>query len=350
MSWQRKPRIPKGYQDWPADAVGLSTQRLIQMYNSGFAGAKYDPEAREALYASLPEPDGEKVAMQYGLAESGAGKLSIPFIYSHQQYPKCWPCPGQETGDCVGHGGKNAIFVLCGVECALEIPDEVTGLFEGWPVVSDRGEDNGVFAFEPIYGDRGHGGQGASCDRLIQHVTSWGGAMLRQNYPEIDLDLTDIKTSVAIGWGRSQTPENVRAIAKQHQVRSATDCSGHEVVRDFVHNGFPIWVCSGYGWSSQRDENGYSKRSGSWSHSWIIMGYDDRDVTKQKYGFPLALYNHDWGIWNEGGRRILGTDIDIPEGSMWIDARLLDNCDCTAMAGFTGFRRQALPDLGFSGF
>lgn len=347
MTWQRKPRVPKVGHDWPMAAVDVPIKKLIEMYDSGYRGCIYDPTARDELFSAQPYPDGELAASQFGLAESGAGKLSLPYKPAYDHWPECWPCPGQQTGDCVSHAGKNSGIVLIGAEVAAGVPDPVTNIVESWPEVTKEAEREGVVACENIYGDRGHGGQGASCSRLIRHVTEWGGILLRQNYPELGIDLTRYTVRLGINWGRSQTPENVRAEARKHQIRTATDCPNHEVCRDFIANGYPIWVCSGYGWSSSRDENGYSVRRGSWSHSWVIMAYDDREATKQKYGFPLALYNHDWGKWNSGGRRILGTDIDIPEGSMWIDARLLDNCDCTAMSNFDGFPARKLPDWGF---
>jgi hypothetical protein len=37
----------------------------------------------------------------------------------------------------------------------------------------------------------------------------------------------------------------------------------------------------------------------------------------------------------------------IPEGSMWIDARLLDKCDCTAMSSFNGFPVRDLDNSPF---
>lgn len=255
---------------------------------------------------------------------------------------------GVSVHNCVAHAGKNCGIVLIGVEVASGQPDPVTGVVEDWPEVSPEAEAQGVVACEPIYGDRGHSGQGASCARLIRHVTEWGGIMLRKPYPHLDLDLTRYTVQLGIRWGRTGTPEPVRAEGRKHQIRQATDCPTHEVCRDFVANGYPIWVCSGLGFSSQRDENGYSPRRGSWAHSWIIAGYDDREITRQRYGFPLALFIHDWGRWNSGGRRILGTSIDIPEGCMWIDARLLDRCDCTAMSNLNGWPRRMLPDWGVS--
>ena len=344
------PRVlPRGYKFWDQRAETLSTDEVIKMYNTGFAGAYGEPEEKEALDSSLPYPDGQKAAEIFGLVGSGAGKLSIPFIYGYQHWPKMWPCPGQTTGDCVSHAGKNSAIVLIGVESFLGQPDEQTGIVEGPPEVSALGEAQGVVACENIYGYRGHGGQGASCSRLQQYTCSAGGIMLRKPYPELDLDFTKYNASIGIRWGaRGGPPAAVNEEGKKHQIRTCTNAPNHEVCRDFIANGYPIWACSGLGWSSSRDENGYSRQQGGWSHSWIIMGYDDRPETIRKYGFPLALYNHDWGIWNRGGRRIMGTDIDIPEGSMWIDARLLNRCECKAMSNINGWKRRDLPDWGFS--
>jgi hypothetical protein len=343
------PRIfGKGFSQWPERHESLTVSQVIDAYQAGLAGAYQEPEERDAFLASLEFPDGADVATRFGLAESGKGKLTLAYKPAYDHWPRCWPSPGQTTGDCVAHAGKNAAIVLIGVEASLGIADEVTGLVEGFPVVSEEAESQGVVACENIYGYRGHSGQGASCSRLQSYVTTHGGILLRKNYPELGIDLTRYDASHGIKWGRSSTPEAVNAEGKKHQIRTATNAPNHEVCRDFLANGYPIWACSSYGWSSTRDENGYSRQSGRWSHSWVIMGYDDRDTTKQKYGFPLALYNHDWGRWNSGGRRIMGTDIDIPEGSMWIDARLLDNCDCTAMSSLNGWRRQPLPDYGGS--
>ncbi len=347
MRWRnrRKPLRPLGYRAWPNQDAPVATSRIIELYKTGFAGTQYDPEATEELYSSQPFPDGEQAAYDFGLVGSGKGKLSIPFLAAYKHWPKCWPCPGQETGDCVSHAGKNAAIVLIGAECEFGNPDETTGVVEDWPVVTAEAEEQGVVACEPIYGYRGHSGQGASCSRLIQYTCKVGGIHMRQPYPELSLDLTRYQVRLGMNWGGRGTPEPVNAEGRKHQIRTASDCQNFEICRDFVANGYPIWACSSLGWSSSRDANGYSRQSGSWSHSWNIVGFDDRPETVSKYGFPLALYIHDWGKWNSGGRRILGTDIDIPEGCMWIDARLLNRCECAAMSSFNGFPGRPISNL-----
>ena len=342
-------QIPDGVNWWPEDAVDLPTAKVIELYENSHAGAFRDPEARQELLQSFAYPDGMAAASLFGFAGSGADKLWLPYLPAYKHWPKMWPCPGQTTGDCVSHAGKNAALVLIGVEVELGEPDPTTGNVEGWPVVTEEAEAQGVVACENIYGARGHGGQGANCSTLQRYVTSKGGIMLRQNYPELGVDFTRYNASYGIRWGSRGVPDDVTAEGAKHQIRTGTDCQNHEVCRDFVANGYPIWVCSGLGWSSSRDENGYSRRTTRWSHSWDVIGYDDRPETKQKYGFPLFLYLHDWGRWNSGGRRIMGTNEDIPEGCFWADARLLDQCDCVAMSNFNGFPARKLPSYGATG-
>jgi hypothetical protein len=367
MAWQ-KPKSPKGRRPWPNNAVAVNPQRLLELYNSGLEGAIHNPESREMMLAGVDEPNGEQVAYDNGFAGAGEGKLSLTFLPSYIHWPKCWPCPGQTTGDCVSHAGKNCAIVLIGVEAISGSPDPVTGVIEGFPEVTAEAEAQGVVASEPQYGARGHSGQGADCGTLQQWMMSDGGIFLRKPYPELNLDLTKYNASIGINWGGHGVPSNVEAEGRKHQFRTATDCQTHEVVRDFNAAGYPMWACSGLGWSSQRDENGYSRQQGSWSHSWDIIGYDDRPETKQKYGFPLALYIHDWGRWNSGGRDIrdsatlvpadkkqtwtaLGIvnpatgNIMIPEGCMWIDARLLNRCDCTAMSNVNGWPQRQIDNM-----
>lgn len=341
--WERKPRVPKGGKPWP-DRHIPTIDELVRMYENGFLGTIYDEGAREELFGSVQYPDGDQAAYDFGLVGSGAGKLSIPFIYSLKQWPNAIPSPNQTTGDCVSHAGKNCGLFTIGVDVATALPDPVTGKMEGFPEVSALAEKNGVVASEPIYGARGHSGQGANCDRLIKYATSEGGIMLRKNYPEIGINLEEYNASIGIKWGSSGTPADVSAVGKQHQLRTATDAPNHEVVRDFVANGYIAWICSSLGFSKSRDENGFSKQQGSWGHSWVIGGYDDRPEFIQKYGCPGAWFCHDWFKWNSGGRRILGTDIDIPEGTMWIDATLLDRCDVTMMSSLDGWPRRDLPN------
>jgi hypothetical protein len=347
MAYNCKPKVPKGMMEWPERETGLAVDEIVAKYTQGYRGCIYDEVARELLLSEMDEPDGEKVAYDYGFANGAQDGLVMLWLPA-QKHWNVWPKPGQQTGDCTSHAGANIGIVTIGLDVINAAPDEVTGFLETWPDLSETAIRNGVIAFEPIYGDRGHRGQGASCDTLIRHVIKTGGITLRKNYDGI-VNLEKVNTNLAISWGGSGTPDNVRAIGREHQIRTATDCRGWKNAKDFVFRGYPLWSCSGLGWSSKRDEWGYSKQQGGWSHSWVVDGWDARPETVERYGFELFHYNHDWGKWNSGPRKVHGTNEEIPEGSFWADARLLDRCDLTAMASINGWAQRTLPKFHVEG-
>lgn len=352
--------IPNGMKFWPdgltpggaGHAAGgeLTPAQVQAMYEQGYAGAFEEPDERVKFRGAMQWAKGADAAAAFGLTGSGEGQLILPWLSAWKIWPNCWPGPGQTTGDCVSWGTKNACLVTLGVEIHLAKPDEVSGKVEGAPEISAEGIAQGVLSTEVIYGYRGHGGQGASCDRLARYVTSAGGLMVRKNYPEINLDLTKYNSSIGARWGGRDTPAEVNAIAKQHQVRTATELSGPDQVRDFLANGYGVNTCSDLGFSSTRDENGFSQQRGSWAHSQAIIGADYRADTIQKYGEPLHLWLNSWGQWNSGPRKIRGTDIEIPHGAYWAKASLAKRCYLVAFSAVNGWPRKKLPDYGFSYF
>lgn len=341
-----KPKIPKGARLWYPTEVNLDIEDVILNYDRGLMGAYPDPVAREELCGMLEEPDGEKVAYQYQFADGTQEGLVMLWLPAQKTWG-VWPKPPQTTGDCTSRAGSNIGIVTIGMDATQGQPDEETGLVETFPELSETGIRNGVVCWENIYGDRGHRGQGASCDALIKHVTRTGGIILRKNYEGV-VDL-EKKSELGVQWGGSGTPDKVRALGREHQIRTATNCRNWQNAKDFVFRGYALWICSGLGFSSTRDEWGYSKQSGSWSHSWIIAGWDSRKETIARYGFELALFIHDWGKWNRGPRLVHDTNESIPEGAMWIDARLLDRCDITAMASIRGWAQRILPKFSVPG-
>ena len=337
--------IPSGFQHWPAQASQLAVDDVIKMYEGGFAGAYAEPQERDELRAMLDVPD---AAFLTHLTGSGEGKLSIPFIFVEQIYGKeAYPGPAQSRGDCVSHSAKNACLVSLCCEVVAGQPDPVTGQLEGAPEVSPEGIKNGVLSSESVYWWRRHGSDGWSCPASVKVMLQESGcAWPRRNYDEIGVDVTQYSGGVAGKWGSSTPPETVKGIGNQHLIRTATECGTFEECRDLLANGYGITGCGSEGWSKSRDENGVSNRSGSWAHSMAVVGADDRDVIKAKYGGPLLLIINSWGKWNSGGRRILGTEIDIPEGSYWAKWSDCDSRYHAALSSVNGWPARRLPDYG----
>lgn len=362
-------RVLNGFIAWPDSAMDLGTEKVIEMYEEGFAGAFQDPDVSEELDEQIARdggnPDGEQVAMDFGFAGEGSGKLTILFPAVVQCYGlESLTKPGQKTGDCVSMAGRDmGLYLIC-LESLAGLADERTGQIEQPPAVSDTARRNGVFANEGIYIARGHNGQGMSCSQGARWVVSEGGIIIRDNYPEADLEEYNVSFETR---GKSGSPEWLDKIGQMHPVHDMTRPKGHEAARDFIARGKPIWNCSGLGFSKKRDANGHSEVSGSWAHSWHTIGYDDRPETIKAYGKPQALSGHRWAIWNSGGRRILNSaslvpadmrelwkqlgivdqasgDILIPEGYWWHDAALLNKNDMYAGSGANGWA-SAAPNL-----
>ena len=159
------PWLPRTlpFKDWPDDARYLPIERIIELYGDGFAGAKHDPEADERFKSSMMFPSGDAAAQQFGLADTGAGKLIVPFVYVQEMFPGCWPGPAQEIGDCVSHSTQNACLTTLACDVVSGQLDETTGKPEEKPDVPPEGIKQGVLSSEAFYWYRGYDGDGWSC-------------------------------------------------------------------------------------------------------------------------------------------------------------------------------------------
>jgi hypothetical protein len=338
--------LATGTKSWPEQASSLPVDDVVKLYEAGFAGCVYQPDERAAFRARAMSDygthDGSEIAQAAGWAESGAGKLNIPFVFVLKYFPGCLPGAAQERGDCVSHGVKNAVLTTLACDIASGKPDQETGKMEGVPEIPPAGVTEGALSTEWFYWFRGYSGDGWSCDAAA-NVAIEQGIMLRKPYPELGIDLTNYSGSLAGKYGRSEPPAPMQAEGAKHIVRGSVEIDGFETLRDFMANGYGINGCGGEGWSSQRDENGFSKQSGRWSHSMAVIGADDRDIIKQKYGEPLILIQNSWGKFNTGGRRILGTQVDIPEGSFWAKWSDCDGRYHVAHSSVNGWPAKTLP-------
>src|SRR5690606_33469799 len=145
------------------DHSPIEPAKLEEIYSQGFKGTVYDEaehaftqQAAADFYAAFPEAKG-----------TGKGKLSLPYKAVLALEPEFGRYEAQTTGDCVSHSTRNAGMI-----------DYCCDAYFGETSYQGR------FATEPIYGYRGHGGQGASCDRLARYVSQEGpgGFLVRKEY------------------------------------------------------------------------------------------------------------------------------------------------------------------------
>lgn len=344
------------FKDWDqSPEQELPIDEVIKMYERGMRGAKPSTvETREAFnQAVIDTPGGvltaSEAAYKFNWVESHKGELVIPFVFINEFYPGCLPGPAQGRGDCVSHSGKNARLLSFVCEIKAGKPDEISGKIEMAPVVSAEGIKAGVLSTEAAYWFRGHGGDGWQCESDARVALKNAGCVLRQNYPEIGIDLSKYSANLAGRWGRTPPPAEIRDALDNNLIRTATDADSFEEIRDLLGNGYGISSCGSEGFSDTRDENGVSKRSGSWAHAMAYIGADDRPEIIRIYGEPLILVQNSWARFNSGPRRILGTTVDIPEGSFWARWSHVKNRRCIAFSAVNGWPMRNLPKFSFPG-
>jgi hypothetical protein len=293
-------------------------EEVLKAYDEGLKTATFDPIDMMLLLEQLKTPFFSEVGDQ--LFATGKGMLSLPYKAIQHFYPNFGTDENQTTGDCVSHSTRNAIDVTRCYEILYKKEKEV--------FVARA-------ATEPIYGFRGHGGQGMHCSQAARFVAVDGGVLLREKYPDIGVDLSKYDAKIGINWGSRGVPEKVMQKAKEHQI-VATTVGTIEQARDLLANGYALSVCSNYGFSNVRDKNGISETNGTWGHAMAWIGCDD---TKERANETLFLVPNSWGKWNSGPR-VHGQ----PEGSFWIRQKVAEAMigygAAFAFSNFKGFQRK----------
>lgn len=324
----------------------------IDAYSHGLMGCKPSPRSDEEFADYIirhgGDPDGDRVAHQWEFADAGKGKLTLLFPRVMEVFPDCFPGPTQLTGDCVARAASNCLLTSLGMEIADGKPDEVTGHVEGSPELPEAGVRAGVVAAESLWAWRGYNSDGWICSEAAK-VASKQGFLIRKPYPELKIDLTKY-TEDTIRLGGAKVPgEKWLAESSKHVARTATFLKGREQVRDFLAAGYGVFNCSALGFERTRNEDGVSRQTTVWHHAQLWHGYDDRPETIQKYGQALVLWQNSWARWNDGPRRVRGTDIDIPHGAYWALASTIDKCNCIALSSVAGWPRRKHTTYGAAG-
>ena len=130
------------------------------------------------------------------------------------------------------------------------------------------------------------------------------------------IDLSKYNSTIGSRWGSSGVPEEVEAIAKEHQIKTISNIRTIDEARDALANGYGINVCSNYGFSKTRDNKGIARPSGNWAHAMAWTACDDTGPE------PLFLVQNSWGKWNDGGHPDWGK---IPDGSFLITADVAED-------------------------
>jgi hypothetical protein len=232
----------------------------------------------------------------------------------------------QKIGDCVSWGWAHGCDHCLAVEWKLGQSSEwrpaATEAIYGGSRVEARGVKAGG------WGDGSYGGAAA------KFVHDWG-VLFRQPYPELGFDLTTYDGQRAKQWGNygcggSGDNGKAEAVAKKHPVRSVALVRNFEEAAAAIAAGYPVPVCSGQGFASRRDQQGFASASGSWAHCMCFVG--------KRGDRPGLLCLNSWGPnWISGPK----WPEDQPDGSFWVDKAIVDRMlrgeDSFAVSAYEGF-------------
>ncbi|WP_146435355.1 C1 family peptidase [Blastopirellula retiformator] len=295
-------------------------------------GYKPQPNATRQFLATLEKPTLRQAAPDLFKARGPPTKAVLLYraLYKahHDTFKTDWVCPRQGIGDCVSfgwaHGADIHLAVMYLRGDSAEWKPVATESIYGGSRVEARNRDRGG------YSDGSYGGAAAKWVR--DH-----GLIFRDEY-DVDglkVDLTTYSSARAKDWGNygnGGRDDNGRLDreAKKSPVRDVALVRNFEEAAAAIESGYPIPVCSGQGFSSRRDDQGFSRAAGSWSHCmcFTAVRYDRRGL----------LCQNSWGPgWVDGPK----WPDDQPDGSFWVDEatvnHMLRGQDSFSVSGYGGF-------------
>jgi hypothetical protein len=165
-----------------------------------------------------------------------------------------------------------------------------------------------------------------------QAAVKENGTLIRKDYGS-GVDLRKYSGDRAKDWGFRGLPHEMEKIADEHPVETTALVTSYEEARDSIANGYPVAVCSGVGFTMERDSEGFCRRKGSWAHCMAFTAVDDA------HRRPGLLCQNSWGDYVGGPTRH-----GQPVGSFWVDADVADAMlrqnDSYALSGFKGYPKQ----------
>lgn len=299
----------------------------------------YDPQPEETaeFVKSLPTPTLSDADPNLFKADKVDTFLYRALYKAYEaKYGKKWVPHKQGIGDCVSHGWGVGADIALAVDWSIgktgEFKIAATESIYGGSRVEASGRPTGGWS------DGSYGGAAA------RWVSKWG-IVYREEIGGHDLRI--YSPSKAKNWGNygnggQDDNGKLDEIAKQHPIPQVTLARNFDEAAAAIQSGYPVAVCSGRGFNSTRDSDGFCRPSGSWAHCMCFVGvrYGDR---------PGLLCQNSWGDYVSGPK----WPEDQPDGSFWVDASvatgMLSGGDSFAISGADGFKFRDLDHGAWAG-
>lgn len=134
-------------------------------------------------------------------------------------------------------------------------------------------------------------------------------------------------------WGASGVPDDLEGEVKKYPAGDAAMVKSWAEAKKALSQGYGIAVCSGQGFSAQRDANGVAQAQGSWAHCMCLDGYHV-DQGGREYGH----IENSWGSNYHTGPVGWGNP---PVSGFWAESsvinRMLGQGDSWAFSAVKGF-------------
>lgn len=319
-----------------------------EAYSEGFVGCAYDPEGDERLADEIRQ-DGlpfewSDAASEFGLVGAATGGTYL----LHMEVKKAGfdinniARASQACGNCVSRGTQNALLhTFCAAVNAGEgsIPPEA---FE-----ADKNRNNPV-ASEVNYWWKWSGrpgGDGWHASAALEAAKNHGGLVWRRDFSDIGgPDLRKETRSTAHYYGAGTITDKMKEAIHQNPLLSYARIRSFEELCDAIASGHAVQTDGGQGWSKHVNEDGVSRRSGSWSHSMCATGVVKTEAAKSKYRTQgLVLIQNSWANFNGvRDQKVMGTNCPLPQGSFLTPWEDCSNRSWYAVNTIKGWKNRKL--------
>lgn len=227
--------------------------------------------------------------------------------------------PAQQIGDCVsfGHGHGNDLL-----QC-IEI-----GL--GEPSVFSETDTEFIYgASREVAGILGRqdGSYGSAAIKAMTTVGLVSRKMLGSD--------GSYSGRRAKAWGLSGPPASVKSEAAAFKLGGSAQVTTWDELVAAMRNGYPVTICTGQGFTLERDSEGFCRAHGRWGHCMFLAGV--------RFDRPGACVIQSWGPDTPHGPR----GLDQPTFSFWVDRpaieRILAEGDSWALSKSPAFESRPLP-------
>lgn len=253
---------------------------LNQLYDDGLQGWIWNEEVKETWSEfCAEEPDLYAVnASIEGLHEK---RPRVLLYLAREKYdPGAFTKEAQQGPDCTSHGDRTAKDISRCVEI-------------------NNGDSEVYYkrsATEPCYGARGSSGDGMDPTRAAK-FSKEVGFLFREPYSDssngVSLDLTKYNFNIGDNWGRTGTPENIKAICRKHNVGQTLVPKSVEQALDCMAAGKAGHSGQRWGTPSRQNKDGINRLGPKrWNHDMAHGGYD---LTEEFFKEQVAFVHNSWG-------------------------------------------------------